>query len=47
MKSERELDEYCNSLLDIKSPVHRNFLSELKKRHKSSKFNLNLVNGYI
>ncbi|VVC34702.1 Zinc finger, C2HC5-type,Zinc finger, RING/FYVE/PHD-type,ASCH domain,PUA-like domain [Cinara cedri] len=35
MQSERQLDEYCNSLLDIKSPVHRKFLSELKKLYKS------------
>jgi len=34
MKSERDLDEYCRSLLDIQCVVHKQFLFDLKKRHK-------------
>ncbi|XP_025414221.1 activating signal cointegrator 1 isoform X2 [Sipha flava] len=34
MQSEQDLDEYCRSLLDIKSPVHKQFLLDLKKRYK-------------
>jgi len=34
MQSEQDLDEYCQSLLDIKSLVHKQFLLDLKKRHK-------------
>lgn len=38
MKSEQDLDEYCQSLLDIKSIVHKQFLLDLKKRYKLCKF---------
>lgn len=38
MKTEQDLDEYCQSLLDIKSIVHKQFLLDLKKRHKLCKF---------
>lgn len=38
MKSERDLDEYCHSLLDIQSVVHKQFLLDLKKRHRLCKF---------
>lgn len=38
MQSERDLDDYCCSLLDIKSPVHKQFLFDLKKRHRLCKF---------
>jgi len=31
MQSEQELVEYCNSALDIKSQVHKQFLIDLKK----------------
>lgn len=41
MKSEQDLDEYCESLLDIKSIVHKQFLLDLKKRYKLCKFNFN------
>ncbi|XP_025206570.1 activating signal cointegrator 1 [Melanaphis sacchari] len=34
MQSERDLDDYCNSLLDIKSQVHKQFLIDLKKKHR-------------
>ncbi|XP_050540556.1 activating signal cointegrator 1 isoform X3 [Daktulosphaira vitifoliae] len=41
IQTENDLDEYCNSLLDLKSSVHKQFLSDLKKRfrllHQSSK----------
>lgn len=38
MRSERDIDDYCCSLLDIKSPVHKQFLFDLKKRHRLCKF---------
>lgn len=38
MQSERDLDDYFSSLLDIKSPVHKQFLLDLKKRHRLCKF---------
>ncbi|KAL4121593.1 hypothetical protein QTP88_014078 [Uroleucon formosanum] len=34
MQSEGDLDEYCNSLLDVKSQVHKQFLTDLKKKHR-------------
>ncbi|XP_026812665.1 activating signal cointegrator 1 [Rhopalosiphum maidis] len=34
MQSEQDLDDYCNSLLDIKSQVHKQFLIDLKKKHR-------------
>lgn len=37
MQSERDLDDYCQSLLDIKSPVHKQFLLDLKKRFRICK----------
>lgn len=47
LQSEQELDEYCHSLLDVRSSVHRQFLSDLKNRHKFGSFTLTLVYGYI
>lgn len=38
MQSERDLDDYCQSLLDIKSPVHKQFLLDLKKRFRICKY---------
>lgn len=38
MRSEQDLDDYFSSLLDIKSPVHKQFLLDLKKRHRLCKF---------
>lgn len=35
MQSEQDLDEYCHSLLDIKSQVHKQFLIDLKKKHRT------------
>lgn len=35
MQLEGELDEYCCSLLDIKSQVHKQFLIDLKKKHRA------------
>lgn len=37
MQSEQELDDYCQSLLDIKSQVHKQFLLDLKKKHRLCK----------
>ncbi|XP_050431923.1 activating signal cointegrator 1 isoform X2 [Adelges cooleyi] len=34
MQSEKDLEEYCNSLLDLKSSIHKQFLSDLKKRFR-------------
>jgi len=38
MQSEEDIDDYCDSLLDIKSKVHKHFLLDLKKRHRVCKF---------
>lgn len=40
MQSEQDLNDYCHSLLDVKSPVHKQFLFDLKKRHKLCKSSL-------
>lgn len=52
MQSEQDLDDYCNSLLDIKSQVHKQFLIDLKKKHRLCKLILFfyyylLINFYL
>ncbi|KAL5238423.1 hypothetical protein ACI65C_005833 [Semiaphis heraclei] len=34
MQSEKDLEEYCTSLLDIKSQAHKKFLIDIKKKHR-------------
>jgi len=43
MQSEKDLEEYCNSLLDIKSQTHKKFLKEIKKKHRICKFFKNFI----
>lgn len=38
MQSEKDLEEYCTSLLDIKSQAHKKFLIDIKKKHRICKF---------
>lgn len=38
MQSEKELDDYFCSLLDLKSVVHKQFLTDLKKRYRLCKY---------
>jgi len=43
MQSEKDLDEYCHSLLDPKILVHKQFLIDLKKRYRLCKFTLTFI----